>query len=46
MDSRFTLQDKFFEASDIVTSDLKIEVILGGGGGGGGGFLAEIQLCN
>ena len=35
MDSRFTLQDKFFEASDIVTSDLKIEVILGGGGGGG-----------
>ena len=29
MDSRFTLQDKSFEASDIVTSDLKVEVILG-----------------
>ena len=35
---QFTLQDKTFEASVIVTSDLKVEVILGVG------FFAEIQL--
>ena len=37
---QFTLQDKTFEASVIVTSDLKVEVILGVD------FFAEIQLRN